>query len=84
MTDPNDERGQPGGPPLWSIRRWFAAMGFPLIILAAVFAWEGYGWSTGRKGPVDQGRVTLCYAGAAVCFALGVAAVRARHRRGRG
>ena len=67
---------------LWSARRWFGAMGFPLIVLAAVLAWEGYRASTGADGPVPRHRVMLYYGGALVSFGVGIAAVRARHRSG--
>ena len=79
----DDDADRPRAAGLWSARRWFGAMGFPLIILAAVLAWEGYRASTGQRGPVGQGRVVAYYVGAALCFGVGLAAVRMRHRSDR-
>ena len=62
------------------MKRWLARLGFALLVLAFVLAWEGYRASTGRHGPVSQGRVALFYLGAAVLGGLGLAGIRERHR----
>lgn len=62
------------------MRKWLARLGFALLVLAFVLAWEGYRASTGQRGPAATGRVTWYYVGAAVLGVLGVAGVRERHR----
>ena len=62
------------------MRKWLARVGFALLVLAFVLAWEGYRASTGQRGPAAQGRVTWYYAGAMLLGGLGLAGIRERHR----
>ena len=62
------------------MKRWLARLGFALLVLAFVLAWEGYRASQGRRGDVGRSRATWYYAGAIVLGGLGVAGVRERHR----
>jgi hypothetical protein len=61
------------------MRRWLPRFAFSLLILAAVLAWEGRRVATGER----RSRLTPAafYTGATVCFLLGIAAIRERHRR---
>jgi len=54
------------------MRTWLARLTFPFFVLGFLLAWEGYK-ATGT-------RATLYFAGAAVVFAAGAAALRERHR----
>jgi hypothetical protein len=62
------------------MRKWLARLGFSFILLAAVFAWEGYRIGRGDRGPGHEGRMYACYAAAALCFGLGLRGVHERHR----
>ena len=62
------------------MRIWLARLGFALLVLAFVLAWEGYRASRGQRGAAARGRVAWYYAGAAVLGGLGLAGVRERHR----
>jgi hypothetical protein len=62
------------------MRKWLARLSFSFIILAAVFAWEGYK-AQGRTGlPPQPARATWCYVAAAVALGAGLAGMRERHR----
>ena len=60
------------------MRQWLARLGFSLIVLACVLAWEGYQASLRQAEPW---RVWASYLGAAACLGVGLAGVRERHRR---
>ena len=62
------------------MRRWMARLSFSFVILALVFAWEGYRTQRGDRGPDQQAKMYAFYAAAAVCFGLGLRGVRERHR----
>jgi hypothetical protein len=61
--------------------KWFARFAFSFILLAAVFAWEGYHTQRGDRGPAAPWKVYAFYAAAALCFGLGLRGIRERHRR---
>jgi hypothetical protein len=61
-------------------RAWLARFSFSFVLVGAVLAWEGYQSVTGNRGPVPQSRIVLYFAGALICWALGLAGVRERHR----
>jgi len=61
--------------------KWFARFAFSFILLAVVFAWEGHRMQRGDRGPVEPWKVYALYAGAALCFGLGLRGVRERHRQ---
>lgn len=63
------------------MRKWLARLGFPLLVLAVVLAWEGRRASTTEAEAPGTGYAKLYYAGAAALGAAGVAGVRERHRR---
>jgi hypothetical protein len=61
------------------MRRWLARLGFSLIVIAAVLAWEIHkGTQNGTLSGVKQG---LYVAAAILCFSLGAAGMKERHRR---
>ena len=64
------------GPPRWSGRWWFARFAFSFLVLAAVAALEGY--KARERG--NASRATYLFTTAAAGAALGVAALRTRHR----
>jgi hypothetical protein len=78
--DPNNDDDarfrDESGPRRWSARWWFARFAFSFVILAAVAAYEGY--KARERG--NASRATLFFATAAAGTALGVTAMRARHR----
>jgi hypothetical protein len=74
-SDPDRFR-EDTGPRRWSARWWFARLAFSFVVLAAVAAYEGYRARERGNAP----RATLLFATAAAGAALGVAALRARHR----
>ena len=77
MSDPDPDRfREDTGPPRWSGRWWFARFAFSFLVLAAVAAYEGY--KARERG--NASRATLLFATAAAGAALGVTAIRARHR----
>ena len=61
--------------------KWIARFAFSFILLAAVFAWEGYHAQRGDRGPVETWKIYAFYAAAALCFGLGLRGIRERHRR---
>ena len=61
--------------------KWSARFAFSFILLAVVCAWEGYRAQRGDRGPVEAWKVYALYAGAALCFGLGLRGMRERHRR---
>jgi len=61
------------------MQRWLARLSFSFIILAAVFAWEGYKAS---KSPDKQSATFAYFAGAGACAVLGLVGIRERHREG--
>ena len=63
------------------MRRWLARLGFALLVLAFVLAWEGYRAVTGEAPGVGRGRVVIYFVGAALLFGLGLRGIRERHRR---
>ena len=63
------------------MRKWLARLAFSFILLTIVFAWEGHRTRRGDRGPGQEGKMYAFFAAAAVCFALGLAGVRERHRR---
>ena len=62
------------------MRKWVARLGFSLILLTVVFAWEGYRIQRGDRGAGQEGKMYGFYAAAAVCFGLGLRGVHERHR----
>ena len=62
--------------------RFLARFSFSFLILAGWLAWEGYQITIGSAPPNRAGYAPLFFAGAAVCFALGVNGLRQRHRPG--
>ena len=68
MSAPSPEDGRGPGKTEWR-RRLIAAMAFPMLVLAVVLGVEG------SRAQSPQAH----YAGAAVCFILGLAAMRYRH-----
>jgi hypothetical protein len=62
------------------MRHWLARLGFALLVLAFVFAWEGYRAAAGERGPEAKGKATWYYVGAALTGGLGLAGIRERHR----
>ena len=65
------------------MERWLARLWLSFVIIAAVLAWNAYKASTGRLGPVSNGRIVLYAIGAAACFSLAMLGVRIRHRNNR-
>jgi hypothetical protein len=61
--------------------KWIARFAFSFILLAVVFAWEGYHTQRGDRGPAEPWKVYAFYAAAALCFGLGLRGIRERHRR---
>ena len=77
MSEPDDDRFRDdAGPRRYSGRWWFARFAFSFIVLAAVAGIEGY--KARERG--NASRATFLFATAAAGGALGVAALRARHR----
>jgi len=73
----DDERFRDeSGPRRWSGRWWFARFAFSFLVLAAVAALEGY--KARERG--NASRATFLFATAAAGAALGVTALRSRHR----
>ena len=62
------------------MKQWLARLGFALLVLAFVLAWEGYRASQRPVGDPVRGRATLYFAGAIVLGGMGMAGVRERHR----
>ena len=76
-SDPDDNRFRDdSGPRRYSARWWFARFAFSFLVLAAVAGIEGY--KARERG--NASRATYLFATAAAGAALGVAALRARHR----
>jgi hypothetical protein len=63
------------------MRRWFARLAFSFILLAVVFAWEGYRIRRGDFGPGKEWKMYVFFATAAVCFGLGLRGMHERHRQ---
>ena len=59
-------------------RRWLARLAFSFILLAVVFAWEGYRAQRGDRG--HPWKPYAFFAAAALCFGLGLRGVHERHR----
>lgn len=59
------------------MRRWLIRLAFSFIILAAVFAWEGY---KARHAQRDWWPAAGYFVAAAALLALGLTGVKARHR----
>lgn len=62
------------------MRTWLSRLGFALLVLGFVLAWEAYRAATGRA-PGGTGRVGVFAVGAVILLGLGFAGVRERHRR---
>ncbi len=62
------------------MRRWLARLAFSFMVLAAALAWEGHRARRGDRGPGQAWKAYACFAGAALCFGLGLRGVRERHR----
>jgi hypothetical protein len=62
------------------MRYWLARLPFTFLILGAWLAYEGYKTADGQYGPVNLVRVAGCFVGAGLLIALGVYALRERHR----
>lgn len=60
------------------MRRWLARLGFSFIILAAVFAWEGYKLTTHE--PTRPQRSYYYFAAAGAFAVMGLLGIRERHR----
>ena len=62
------------------MRKWLARLSFSLIIVAVVLAYEGRQTLRGERDPRPAWAGYAFFAGAAVCFGLGLRGVRERHR----
>ncbi len=62
------------------MRRWWARLAFSFIVVALVLAWEGYRTHRGDRGPGQQWKTYAFFAGAALCFGVGLRGMRERHR----
>lgn len=62
------------------MRYWLARLPFTFLILGAWLGYEGYQTAQGRYGPVNPVRVGAYFLGAGVLIALGMVALRERHR----
>jgi hypothetical protein len=62
-------------------RDWLERLSFSMLIVATVLAWEGYQSFQGGRGPVPQSHIVLLFAGAVLCYVLGLIGARLRHRR---
>ena len=59
---------------------WLALFSFSLFIVAAVLLWQAY--KVSRASPAaHRGQIALYAVAAALAIVLGLAGVRARHRR---
>ena len=61
----------------WSRRRWLARLSTSFLIIAVWLAYVA--WKGQQTHALHQGQILLCYGGAAVCFAMFIMGVRARH-----
>ena len=79
MTEPLPEhdREDDGMPRRWSLQWWFARLAFSFLIVGLVVGLEGY--RAQQRG--ESARATIMMIGAAAGIALGIAGLRARHRR---
>ena len=64
-------------PSRWSLYWWFARLAFSFVIVGFVVGLEGY--RAQQRG--ESARATIMMIGAAAGIALGIAGLRARHRR---
>lgn len=62
------------------MRRWLARLSFSFIILAAVFAWEGYQARAHGITAEERSRAVYFWLAAGACGALGLLGIRERHR----
>ena len=71
------QRDDDDEPPRWSMRWWLARLAFSFLIVALVVGYAGYKAQQRGEGT----RATIMMLGAAAGIALGIAGLRARHRR---
>jgi hypothetical protein len=72
---------EPGGKKeTTTMSRWLARLAFSFILVAVVFAWEGYRLRRGDRGPAPEWKIYAYFGAAALCFVAGLRGVRERHR----
>ena len=60
------------------MERWLARLSMSFFVIAAVLVFEAY---KGGQGGLQRWRITLDLVAAAAAVSLGVAGLRAKHRR---
>jgi hypothetical protein len=63
-----------------TMKKWLSRLAFSFIVLAVVFAWEGYKIRRGDHGPGLEWKQYAFFATAVVVFVLGLIGMRERHR----
>jgi hypothetical protein len=61
------------------MERWLARLAMSFFIIAALLLWEAY---KGNQHGLVGWRITLDLIAAAAAISMGVAGIRAKHRRG--
>jgi len=60
------------------MQRWLARLAMSFFIIAAVLIWQAY---KGMQVGMENWRITIDLIAAAAAISMGVAGIRARHRR---
>jgi hypothetical protein len=74
---PGPDHDDDDTPRRWSLQWWFARLAFSFLIVGFIVGYEGY--HAQQRG--ESARATIMMIGAAAGIALGIAGLRAWHRR---